>query len=109
MAAAPTPLAEVAHDMDKYSARNLQYVRSTWCAIWGAQHVVRNTAIGNMTDLAAVTVPRGSKSVSLPEGLMIRGISFDEAMVMRVGRACQLATDWRRRWSLREWRDGFRP
>lgn len=80
---APTPLAEIAHDMERYSVRNLQ--------------CLRNTAIGNILNLSAVTVPCGFTSAGLPVGLMIYGKPFDEAMVLRIGHAFQQATNWHTR------------
>ncbi len=75
-----TPVAEVAHDMERYAKRNLQ--------------CLRNTAIGNTLNLCAVTVPCGFTENGMPVGLMIYGKSFDEATVLRVARAYQKATDW---------------
>ena len=84
-----TPVAEVAQDMDSYSKRNLQ--------------CLRNTAIGNILNLCAVTVPCGFTSAGLPVGLMIYGKSFDEAMVLRIGHAFQRATDWHVRTPKLDW------
>jgi aspartyl-tRNA(Asn)/glutamyl-tRNA(Gln) amidotransferase subunit A len=75
-----TPVAEVAQDMDSYSKRNMQ--------------CLRNTAIGNILNLCAMTVPCGFTKSGLPAGLMIYGKSFDEATVLRIGHAFQQATDW---------------
>ncbi len=75
-----TPVAEAVQDMECYSKRNLQ--------------CLRNTAIGNILNLCAVTVPCGFTRAGLPVGLMIYGKSFDEATVLRIGHAFQQATNW---------------
>ena len=75
-----TPVAEVTHDMEGYGKRNLQ--------------CLRNTSVGNMLNLCAVTVPCGFTKDGMPVGLMIYGKSFDEAKVLRIGHAFQRATDW---------------
>jgi aspartyl-tRNA(Asn)/glutamyl-tRNA(Gln) amidotransferase subunit A len=85
----PTPVAEVTQNMEAYSRRNLQ--------------CLRNTAIGNILNLCAVTVPCGFTSSGLPVGLMIYGKSFDEAMVLRIGHAFQRATDWNTRMPALDW------
>ena len=85
----PTPVAEVTQDMEKYSQRNLQ--------------CLRNTAIGNVLNLCAVTVPCGLTEAGLPVGLMIYGKSFDEAMVLRIGNAVQMASDWHSRTPALDW------
>ena len=85
----PTPVAEVARDMEKYTQRNLQ--------------ILRNTAIGNILNLCAVTVPCGFTSAGFPVGLMIYGKSFSEAMVLRIGTAFQRATDWHSRSPALDW------
>ena len=84
-----TPVAEVTKDMEKYSQRNLQ--------------CLRNTAIGNILNLCAVTVPCGFTAAGLPVGLMIYGKAFDEAMVLRIGTAFQRATDWHTRMPALDW------
>jgi len=84
-----TPVAEVAQDMSRYSERNLQ--------------CLRNTAIGNILNLCAVTVPCGFTRAGLPVGLMIYGKSFDEATVLRIGHAFQQATDWHLRNPALDW------
>ncbi len=84
-----TPVAEVAHDMERYAKRNLQ--------------CLRNTAIGNTLNLCAVTVPCGFTENGMPVGLMIYGKSFDEATVLRVARAYQKATDWHRQHPKLDW------
>ena len=83
------PVAELTQDMELYSRRNLQ--------------CLRNTAIGNILNLCAVTVPCGFSREGLPVGLMIYGKSFDEAMVLRIGHAFQRATDWHARTPALDW------
>jgi len=85
----PKPVAEVARNMETYSHRNLQ--------------CLRNTAIGNILNLCAVTVPCGFTAEGLPVGLMIYGKSFDEAMVLRIGNAFQRATDWHSQTPALDW------
>ena len=77
------PLDGIAQDNEKYSGINLQ--------------CLRNTAIGNILNLCAVTVPCGFTKQGLPVGLMIYGKSFDEEMVLRIAHAYQGATDWHKR------------
>ena len=84
-----TPVAEAMQDMETYFRRNLQ--------------CLRNTAIGNILDLCAVTVPCGFTADGLPVGLMIYGKSFDEATVLRIGTAFQRATDWHTRMPVLDW------
>ncbi len=57
----------------------------------------RNTRVGNILRLCGLTVPCGFTREGLPIGLMIYGKAFDEAMVLRVGHACEQATDWHQR------------
>jgi aspartyl-tRNA(Asn)/glutamyl-tRNA(Gln) amidotransferase subunit A len=85
----PKPVAEVGRNMETYSHHNLQ--------------CLRNTAIGNILNLSAVTVPCGFTAEGLPVGLMIYGKSFDEAMVLRIGHAFQRATDWHTRMPALDW------
>ncbi len=85
----PTLVAEVTQDMEEYGRRNLQ--------------CLRNTAIGNVLNLCAVTVPCGLTEAGLPVGLMIYGKSFDEAMVLRIGNAFQKASDWHSRTPALDW------
>jgi aspartyl-tRNA(Asn)/glutamyl-tRNA(Gln) amidotransferase subunit A len=86
---ASTPVADAMQDMDAYTRRNLQ--------------CLRNTAIGNVLNLCAVTVPCGFTAAGLPVGLMIYARSFDEAMVLRIGHAYQRATDWHTRMPTLDW------
>jgi aspartyl-tRNA(Asn)/glutamyl-tRNA(Gln) amidotransferase subunit A len=77
------PVAELDADMDAYTAGNLGYLR--------------NTSIGNILNLCALSVPCGFTRKGLPIGLMIYAKPFQEEMVLRIGYAFQQATDWHRR------------
>ena len=57
---------------------------------------VRNTALGNLLGLCALSLPCGFTAKGLPIGLMIYAKPFDEETVLRVGQAFQGATDWHR-------------
>ncbi len=83
------PVADIADDIQSYSETNLQ--------------CVRNTSIGNILNLCAVTVPCGFTKQGLPAGLMIYGKSFDEDTVLRIGHAFQSATDWHTRHPALDW------
>lgn len=79
----PRPLAEIDASMETYGDANLRYLR--------------NTSLGNILDLCAVTLPCGFTSRGLPIGLMVYAKPFDEAMALRVAWAYEQATDWHRR------------
>lgn len=51
----------------------------------------------NMTQQPALSVPCGFTSAGLPVGLQIVGRRHADAMVLRVGRAYEAATEWHRR------------
>jgi aspartyl-tRNA(Asn)/glutamyl-tRNA(Gln) amidotransferase subunit A len=59
--------------------------------------VHRNTGIGNILNLCAVSVPCGFTSAGLPIGLMIYAKPFAEDMALRVAYAYEQATDWHTR------------
>jgi aspartyl-tRNA(Asn)/glutamyl-tRNA(Gln) amidotransferase subunit A len=80
---AARPLAEVDATADTYKHWNAGYSR--------------NTSVGNLLGLCAVTVPCGFTSEGLPIGLMIHAKARAEAMVLRIARAYEQATDWHRR------------
>jgi len=48
----------------------------------------------NLTGTPAISVPMGFSSSGLPMGLQVLGRRFDEAMVYRVARSYEAATDW---------------
>ncbi len=77
------PLSEVDASLDAY-----------WK--WGPMFS-RNTSVGNLLGLCALTVPCGFTSKGLPIGLMINAKPRDEAMVLRIGHAFEQATEWHRR------------
>ena len=79
----PAPVADALSSTEAYAERNLQ--------------ALRNTSIGNILGLCGLSVPCGFTSIGLPVGLMIYGKPFDEAQVLRIGRAYQKSTDWHRR------------
>ena len=56
--------------------------------------VHRNTGIGNLLNLCAVSVPCGFTSGGLPIGLMIYAKPFHEDMALRVAYAYEEATQW---------------
>lgn len=58
---------------------------------------LRNTSIGNILNLCALSVPCGFTKNGLPIGLMIYGKPFQEETVLRLGCAFQEATDWHRK------------
>jgi aspartyl-tRNA(Asn)/glutamyl-tRNA(Gln) amidotransferase subunit A len=74
------PVAEVDVNMDVYTERNLAYLR--------------NTSIGNILNLCAVSLPCGFTREGLPIGLMIYGKPGAEATVLRIAYAFEQATDW---------------
>jgi aspartyl-tRNA(Asn)/glutamyl-tRNA(Gln) amidotransferase subunit A len=79
----PRPLAAIDASIEAYSDANLGYLR--------------NTALGNVLNLCAVTLPCGFTRDGLPIGLMIYAKPFDEAGALRVAWAYEQATDWHRR------------
>ena len=74
------PIAEIDADADTYARFNGQYLR--------------NTAIGNLLGLCAVTTPCGFTRAGLPIGLMVYAKPFAEEMALRVAHAYEHATDW---------------
>jgi aspartyl-tRNA(Asn)/glutamyl-tRNA(Gln) amidotransferase subunit A len=79
----PRPLAAIDATLDTYADANGRYLR--------------NTALGNILNLCAVTMPCGFTPGGLPIGLMIYAKPFDEATALRVAWAYEQATDWHRR------------
>jgi aspartyl-tRNA(Asn)/glutamyl-tRNA(Gln) amidotransferase subunit A len=80
---AALPLAQVDATLDDYKRWNPRYSR--------------NTRVGNILGLCALTVPCGFTSKGLPIGLMIYGKPFDEATILRIGYAYEQATEWHTR------------
>ena len=61
------------------------------------KRVHRNTGIGNLLNLCAVSLPCGLTSEGLPIGLMIYAKPFQEDMALRVAYAYEQATEWHTR------------
>ena len=61
------------------------------------KRVHRNTGIGNLLNLCAVSVPCGFTSGGLPIGLMIYAKPFQEDVALRVAYAYEQATQWHER------------
>jgi len=61
------------------------------------KRVHRNTGIGNLLNLCAVSVPCGFTSGGLPIGLMVYAKPFHEDMALRVAYAYEQATPWHKR------------
>jgi aspartyl-tRNA(Asn)/glutamyl-tRNA(Gln) amidotransferase subunit A len=76
------PIADIDVDADTYARFNGQYLR--------------NTAIGNLLGLCAVTTPCGFTTAGLPIGLMVYAKPFAEETALRVAQAYEQATHWHR-------------
>jgi aspartyl-tRNA(Asn)/glutamyl-tRNA(Gln) amidotransferase subunit A len=48
----------------------------------------------NVTGHPALSVPTGLSAACMPVGLQIVGRAFDEAMVLRIGRAVERLSGW---------------
>jgi aspartyl-tRNA(Asn)/glutamyl-tRNA(Gln) amidotransferase subunit A len=79
----PRPVAAIDASLEVYADANGRYLR--------------NTALGNILNLCAVTLPCGFTADGLPLGLMIYAKPFDEALALRVAWAYEQATEWHRR------------
>lgn len=77
------PVAVIDATTDSYAEHNLKYLR--------------NTALGNILNLCAVSVPCGFSDGGLPIGLMVYAKPFDEATALRVAHAYERAAPWRQR------------
>ena len=53
----------------------------------------RLTVPANITGLPALSIPMGFDAAGLPLGMQIMGRPFDEATVLRVGQAYEVASD----------------
>jgi aspartyl-tRNA(Asn)/glutamyl-tRNA(Gln) amidotransferase subunit A len=71
----------------------------TFAAVWDPSvgFPRSNMAPFNMAGLPTLALPCGFTSSGLPLSLQITGRPFDEATVLRVGRAYERATEWHRR------------
>jgi aspartyl-tRNA(Asn)/glutamyl-tRNA(Gln) amidotransferase subunit A len=76
----PSTLANCQSSVEAYSKINVS--------------CLRNTAIGNILNLSAVTVPCGFNAQGLPIGLMIYGRPFDELKILKIAQAFQANTRW---------------
>jgi len=63
----------------------------------------RNTLVGNLLGLSAVTVPCGFTEQGLPIGLMVNAKPGCEAVALRVAYAYEQATDWHARSPALDW------
>lgn len=77
------PLEVVDASTDTYTEHNVKYLR--------------NTSIGNILDLCAVSITCGFTRQGLPIGLMIYARPFHEELALRVAYAYEQATEWRNR------------
>jgi aspartyl-tRNA(Asn)/glutamyl-tRNA(Gln) amidotransferase subunit A len=77
------PLAEIDASLERYMDANTRYLR--------------NTTLGNVLNLCAVSLPCGFTRAGLPIGLMVYAKPFQEDVALRVAYAYEQATDWRRR------------
>jgi aspartyl-tRNA(Asn)/glutamyl-tRNA(Gln) amidotransferase subunit A len=76
------PIAEIDADLDRYIAYN-----------W---RVHRNTSLGNLLNLCAVSVPCGFTADGLPIGLQIYAKPFQEDVARLVAYAYEQAMRWHR-------------
>ena len=74
---APPPIADLEADDDAYMAAN--------------QGALRNTTLGNVLKVCAVTLPCGDDGNGLPVGLMLFARAFTEAALLRLAAACEAA------------------
>ena len=77
------PVAEVDASLDAYWR---------WAPLYS-----RNTSVGNLLGLTALSLPCGVGARGMPIGLMVHGKARAEALVLRVGHAYEQATAWHRR------------
>ena len=73
----PPPIAELEADDDAYAAAN-----------GGA---LRNTSLGNVLRVCAITLPCGGDDKGLPVGLMLLARPFTESALLRLSAACEAA------------------
>jgi aspartyl-tRNA(Asn)/glutamyl-tRNA(Gln) amidotransferase subunit A len=86
---AARPLDEVDASLETYNAYNLRYLR--------------NTSLGNILNLCAVSVPCGFTAAGLPIGLMVYARPFQEDMALRVAWAYEQAAGWHVRRPSLDW------
>jgi aspartyl-tRNA(Asn)/glutamyl-tRNA(Gln) amidotransferase subunit A len=85
------PIEVIDADKDTYGQYNLKYLR--------------NTAVGNVLEFSAMSVPCGFDGNGLPIGLMIYTKPFAEDMALRVAHAYEQATDWHKQRPKLDWVD----
>lgn len=83
------PLSEVDASEESYQHWNTRYSR--------------NTVIGNLLGLCAVTVPCGFGASGMPIGLMVHAKARDEATALRAALAFERATDWHQKFPDLNW------
>jgi aspartyl-tRNA(Asn)/glutamyl-tRNA(Gln) amidotransferase subunit A len=74
------PVHQIDKDIETYFSYNTLYLR--------------NTTIGNILNLCAVSIPCGFTKDGLPTGLMIYGKPYNEDIILRIGYAFQKITTW---------------
>ena len=77
------PVDYIDKDIDTYFQYNLLYLR--------------NTTIGNILNLCAISLPCGFTNTGLPIGVMIYGKPYQEDVILRIGYAFQKITDWHKK------------
>jgi aspartyl-tRNA(Asn)/glutamyl-tRNA(Gln) amidotransferase subunit A len=77
------PLSGIDASLETYTEHNVRYLR--------------NTSVGNMLNLCAVSLPCGFSGGGLPIGLMIYAKPWEEDVALRVAWAYEQATAWHRR------------
>jgi len=78
---AARPLSVIDASPESYGDHNARYLR--------------NTSLGNVLNLCAVSLPCGVDQTGSPIGLMIYAKPFAEAMALRIAWAYEQATSWR--------------
>lgn len=81
----PMTAAEVDHGTISWPTGTEEPITATY---------VRLSCPANITGLPALSVPCGTDSKGLPVGLQVIGRPFDEATVLRVGRAYESQSGW---------------
>jgi len=74
------PVDTVDATLESYKDHNVRYLR--------------NTAVGNVLNFCAVSVPCGFTRQGLPIGLMVYAKPFQEGLALRIAHAYEQAADW---------------
>jgi len=77
------PVRTVDQSIESYSSHNLLFLR--------------NSTLGNVLNLCAVTLPCGFTRDGMPIGLTLYSKPFDEGTALRAAQAYERATDWHKR------------